>query len=185
MEQMYLDLGQSNFAKPTICNMCGMLYVHGLSEDATQHDRICQDYQLVKRVRTIVEKDLGFHAATSSKNQPRTAYLYVRNKRVVGFANAEVLSQAHVMETLQVRSNTTRKAMVGIHQLWVHAKERNQGIATRLMDAVRASFIFGLVIPVEMLAFSSPTAAGASFARRYVQSKAGKEDCPLLVYDCV
>jgi hypothetical protein len=111
MQQMYLDLGQSNFAKPTICNMCGMLYVHGLSEDATQHDRICQDYQLgvpfqlshprvvgkhgggdvvvevrptdsysfrlkVKRVRTIVEKDLGFHAATSSKNQPRTAYLY-------------------------------------------------------------------------------------------------------------
>ena len=85
---------------------------------------------------------------------------------MVGFANAEVLSQAHVIETLQVRSNTTRKAMVGIHQLWVHAKERNQGIATRLMDAVRASIIFGLVIPVEMLAFSSPTAAGASFARK-------------------
>mmetsp|Transcript_29980 Transcript_29980/g.49497 ORF Transcript_29980/g.49497 Transcript_29980/m.49497 type:complete len:197 (-) Transcript_29980:599-1189(-) len=43
-QQMYLDLGQRDFARQTICQTCGMLYVHGLSEDARQHKKICQDY---------------------------------------------------------------------------------------------------------------------------------------------
>lgn len=41
--QMYLDLGQRNFAKQTICKHCGMLFVHGLDEDAKQHTAICID----------------------------------------------------------------------------------------------------------------------------------------------
>lgn len=44
LEQTYLDLGQGNFGKRTICSTCGMLYVHGLNEDAQQHSRICLDY---------------------------------------------------------------------------------------------------------------------------------------------
>jgi hypothetical protein len=44
LQQMYLDLGQRNFAMQTICQTCGMLFVHGLSEDALQHKKICQDY---------------------------------------------------------------------------------------------------------------------------------------------
>jgi hypothetical protein len=44
LQQMYLDLGQRDFAMQTICQTCGMLFVHGLSEDALQHKKICQDY---------------------------------------------------------------------------------------------------------------------------------------------
>jgi acyl-ACP thioesterase len=44
LEQTYLDLGQKSFAKRSICNTCGMLYVHGLNEDSQQHSRICMDY---------------------------------------------------------------------------------------------------------------------------------------------
>lgn len=44
LEQTYLDLGQGDFGKRTICNTCGMLYVHGLNEDSQQHSRICMDY---------------------------------------------------------------------------------------------------------------------------------------------
>ena len=44
LEQTYLDLGQGDFGKRTICNTCGMLYVHGLDEDSQQHSRICLDY---------------------------------------------------------------------------------------------------------------------------------------------
>lgn len=44
LKQMYLDLGQRDFAKQTICQTCGMLFVHGLSEDAQQHKKICQDF---------------------------------------------------------------------------------------------------------------------------------------------
>jgi len=44
LEQTYLDLGQIDFGKRTICQTCGMLYVHGLNEDSQQHARICMDY---------------------------------------------------------------------------------------------------------------------------------------------
>ena len=44
-QQLYLDLGQRNFAKTMECDLCGMLFVHGLSEDAKRHASICRDYQ--------------------------------------------------------------------------------------------------------------------------------------------
>lgn len=43
--QLYLDLGQTNFGKQTICETCGMLFVHGMSEDAIEHKRVCDDYR--------------------------------------------------------------------------------------------------------------------------------------------
>jgi zinc-finger of acetyl-transferase ESCO len=27
-----------------VCNVCGMLFVHGLAEDAQRHAAVCQDY---------------------------------------------------------------------------------------------------------------------------------------------
>jgi hypothetical protein len=44
-QQMYLDLGQRNFAKRTLCGVCGMMYdAHGAIEDIEQHNRVCKDY---------------------------------------------------------------------------------------------------------------------------------------------
>ena len=43
-KQMYLDLGQRDFGKQTICDTCGMLCVHGLSEDAKEHHKTCRDF---------------------------------------------------------------------------------------------------------------------------------------------
>ena len=216
-QQMYLDLGQENFGKRTICEICGMISVHGLSEDSKEHERICQDYRQgipfqlqrprivgkyecdmvvevrpsdsyaakakVKRVRTIVDNDLGYNS--DDLKEQRSAFLYVRNKRVVGMATVEILSKGYILDnTMLLRSNTPRKAMVGIHQLWVHRNIRKQGIGTRLVDTIRSKFIFGLVVPVEMLAFSSPTEAGATFARKYVSANACEDNCPVLIYDC-
>lgn len=250
LEQTYLDLGQRDFGKRTICSTCGMLYVHGLNEDAQQHSRICLaymkgipfdmsqarvvdsnsvgsivevrgfgtrccvlarhifmlsvssqtkrtssliSYQIrptdsyalrtkVKCVRDIVDRDLGF--VPSDDSAPRTAYLYIVNKRVVGMATAEVIQRAFVLQNSLERSLQPQKAMIGVHQLWVHAKFRKQGVATRLVDAVRANFVFGLTVPKEMLAFSSPTEAGSRFARNYVCGNPSKGTREILVYDC-
>jgi N-acetyltransferase len=97
-------------------------------------------------------------------------------------ASTEVLQHAYRLENSLERSSLPRKAMVGLHQLWVHAKFRSQKVATRLVDAVRTKFIFGLTVPKEMLAFSSPTEAGACFARNYVCGNSS--DSEILVYDC-
>lgn len=44
-KQLYIDLGQRDFAHHTVCPLCGMLYVHGLEDDAKQHSMICNQYQ--------------------------------------------------------------------------------------------------------------------------------------------
>lgn len=100
-------------------------------------------------------------------------------------ATAEIISKAYSLENNLERSCEPTKAMVGIHQLWVHAKYRKEGIGRRLVDAVRAKMVFGLVVPPRLLAFSSPTEAGANFARRYVESLAEEgTTLRVLVYDC-
>lgn len=43
-QQLYLDLGQRNFAANMFCGVCGMMFVHGLAEDAQRHTAECQDY---------------------------------------------------------------------------------------------------------------------------------------------
>jgi len=61
-QQMYLDLGQRDFAKRTLCGVCGMMYVHGLHEDIKQHDRVCKDFVLgvpfkASQARIVVQDD--------------------------------------------------------------------------------------------------------------------------------
>jgi hypothetical protein len=41
-QQLYIDLGQRNFAQPTICSICGMLVVHGLQADIQRHEAVCR-----------------------------------------------------------------------------------------------------------------------------------------------
>lgn len=43
-QQLYLDLGQKNFAQNTECHVCGMLFVYAEPEDAKRHAAVCQDY---------------------------------------------------------------------------------------------------------------------------------------------
>lgn len=131
-------------------------------------------------MKDIVDRDLGF--VSSDETFPRTAYLYIVNKRVVGMASTEVIQHAFCLENALERSSLPRKAMVGVHQLWVHANFRSQKVATRLVDAVRTKFVFGLTVPKAMLAFSSPTEAGARFACNYVCGDSSNSE--ILVYDC-
>lgn len=98
------------------------------------------------------------------------------------------------------RSKESRKASLGIYQIWVHSNYRNRGIARSLVDAARTHLYFGLIVPVDQLAFSSPTESGVKFARRYNSRQRGhekrnssqspsdhhlNEDNEVLVYDCL
>ena len=56
---------------------------------------------------------------------------------------------------------------MGVHQLWCHKSHRNKSIARQLVDAARHKLVYGMVVPHSLVAFSSPTADGAAFARRY------------------
>jgi len=298
--QLYLDLGQSNFAARSICPVCGMMTVHGMAEDDAEHERICSEYRkgvafagwkservvatfggggvglktriglgvgvgvgvglglgmsnnqgkdkskagastsgrivevrptdpvqhrkLVRRVKAIVDQELGFaDSSTTAKRSSsatagddfdfaedveddddsslfgKTAYLYVSNKAVVGFCTVEVIRSAHRlldatpaadgqssggskgnsndMSNLH-RSTKTTRAIMGVHQLWCHLSHRKGKVATRLVDAARSHLVYGMSVPHNMVAFSSPTVAGLTFAKRYVETETP------LIYDC-
>eukprot|EP00903_Cladosiphon_okamuranus_P008301 g7987.t1 len=66
-------------------------------------------------------------------------------------------------------------AVVGILQVWVHQRYRRQGVATRLVDAVRERMVYGISLRRDQMAFSQPTREGQAFATRYTWGK-------LLVY---
>jgi len=186
--------------------------------DSVQHRK------LVRRVKAIVDQELGFaDSSTSAKRSSsvasgdfdfaqdaedddesslfgRTAYLYVSNKAVVGFCTVEVIRSAHRlldatpasdgqssggsegssrndMSDLH-RSTKPTKAIMGVHQLWCHSSHRKGKVATRLIDAARSQWVYGMSVPHGMVAFSSPTVAGLTFAKRYVQTETP------LIYDC-
>jgi N-acetyltransferase len=128
-----------------------------------------------------VDKELGFVSSDDSDSGQRWTYLYIRNRRVIGLVTAESIRYAFLLLDDFKRSQEKQKAIIGIHQMWVHSKFRRQGIASCLVDTVRERMVYGCVIQRDQVAFSSPTFAGASFARQY--SAAGDSQ-DVLVYDC-
>lgn len=44
-QQLYIDLGQRNFAATQICHICGRLVVHGVARDIKEHEKFCHNYQ--------------------------------------------------------------------------------------------------------------------------------------------
>ena len=61
-------------------------------------------------------------------------------------------------------------APFAVRVIWVSAKDRRQGIASRLLDAARSHLRAGSVITRQQLAFVQPTEAGCSLARAYTGS---------------
>lgn len=248
--QLFLDFGQDSFGKQTLCNICGMLRVHGLDEDDVQHDKICKEYQegvthlgwknermvvafngtddrilevrsddpllhrnKVVEVQAIVNKELGFARRQNDDidnavsggggiagDINMTCYLYISKKRVVGLMMVKRIQRAYELlqpsnkETSHYNGDDKRngndnlslsisrslkpsRALLGIHQIWVHKLHRHCGIASKLVSAARDYLIFGMSVPIELIAFSSPTEEGLRFAKRYVGS-----DRPL-IYD--
>ena len=60
-----------------------------------------------------------------------------------------------------------RRATAGIAKIFVHAPQRRRGVATRLLDAVRATLVYGRVVPRAELAATQPTRDGAALFARY------------------
>ncbi|KAH7388566.1 hypothetical protein KP509_16G081900 [Ceratopteris richardii] len=58
-------------------------------------------------------------------------------------------------------------AVCGIRGLWVSKPDRRKGIATGLIDAVRSSFLYGVVLDFSQCAFFQPTSDGKAFAAKY------------------
>ncbi|KAF9430307.1 N-acetyltransferase esco2 [Entomortierella beljakovae] len=65
-------------------------------------------------------------------------------------------------------STTPCPAICGINRIWVSSHCRRQGVASRLLEAVRDRFIYACTLKKSDLAFSQPTGDGKALAQQYL-----------------
>lgn len=89
---------------------------------------------------------------------------------VHGAVVAQAIRAARAVDTADgtVRCcGPARRASAGIAKIFVHAAQRRRGVATRLLDAVRATLVYGRVVPRAELAVTQPTRDGTALFARY------------------
>ncbi|KAM9240312.1 N-acetyltransferase ESCO2 [Leptosomus discolor] len=140
-------------------------------------------------VREIVDNELGFKQAPLSCPAKTKTYLFVANeKMIVGCLVAESIKQAFRVlsepgavpsspgqDALQHHrawrcSAEPEPAVCGVSRIWVFGLRRRKGIARRMVDVVRSTFMYGSYLSTAEIAFSDPTPDGKSFATRYCQT---------------
>ncbi|XP_061603107.1 N-acetyltransferase ESCO2 [Cololabis saira] len=137
-------------------------------------------------VRRIADNELGFQQMTLSKPTQAKTYLFINAERlVVGCLVAEPIRQAYrVLEQPDQHKDMTKdnfmerhrawccstvpeQALCGISRIWVFSLARRTGIATRMIDTIRNTFLYGSHLTKEEIAFSDPTVDGKLFATKY------------------
>ncbi|KOX80378.1 N-acetyltransferase ESCO1 [Melipona quadrifasciata] len=132
-------------------------------------------WKKVKEVLEYVDRDLGLVDTKLSNYEEKKVYLYIRNKAIIGVLVAEHITTAHRMipELLELDCCTAENspAKCGINVVWTDLNHRRQGIATKLIDILRAQFYFGYIMSIDDIAFSVPTPSGKIFAEKYTKTR--------------
>ncbi|XP_039980394.1 N-acetyltransferase ESCO2 [Xiphias gladius] len=142
-------------------------------------------------VRRVADNELGFQQVTLSRPTQAKTYLFINTERmVVGCLVAEPIRQAYRVLEQPDRHKDMKKddfmerhrawccstipeqALCGISRVWVFSLARRQGIATRMLDTVRSTFMYGSHLTKEEIAFSDPTPDGKLFATKYCNTPA-------------
>ncbi|XP_070705662.1 N-acetyltransferase ESCO2 [Pempheris klunzingeri] len=137
-------------------------------------------------VRRVADNELGFQQVTLSRPTQAKTYLFINTERlVVGCLVAEPIRQAYrvleqpdrhkdmMKDDFMERhrawccSTVPEQALCGVSRIWVFSLARRQSIATRMLDTVRSTFVYGSHLTKEEIAFSDPTPDGKLFATKY------------------
>ncbi|KTF93889.1 hypothetical protein cypCar_00004689 [Cyprinus carpio] len=140
-------------------------------------------------VRRIADSELGFQQITLSSPSSAKTYLFINSDRMVvgclvaenirqGFRVLEQQEQAKDMSKEDFMehhrawccSTVPEQAICGVSRIWVFSLMRRKGIATRLLDTVRTTFMYGSHLTKEEIAFSDPTPEGKLFATKYCET---------------
>ncbi|GAB0185238.1 N-acetyltransferase ESCO2 [Grus japonensis] len=139
-------------------------------------------------VQEIVDNELGFKQVPLSCPAKTKIYCFVSNeKMIVGCLVAESIKQAFRVlsepgaapspgqDPLQHHrawrcSTEPEPAVCGVSRIWVFGPRRRNGIARRMVDVVRSTFMYGCYLSTHEIAFSDPTPDGKLFATKYCQT---------------
>lgn len=140
----------------------------------------------LREVKALLDDALGF--VEEDVFLRRGLFVYVADKQAVGCVTVESATRAVPVDPAAPNVELAEDgassdeapstpALVGVCQIWVHPAFRRQKIASRLLDAVRDTFIYGMRIPADAVAFAQPTQDGLALAAAYVAPHA------VLVYE--
>ena len=117
-------------------------------------------------------------------------YLYVRGGKCVGLCLAERITvasrvieagdaaqmqrkaDASISSSISV-SDHREPAILGISRIWTSSIHRKGGIARVLLDCAADTFVYGIRVNKELVAFSQPTESGGLLARRWFGEEYG------------
>ncbi|XP_063218363.1 N-acetyltransferase eco isoform X2 [Bacillus rossius redtenbacheri] len=132
-------------------------------------------WKKVTEVLEVVDRDLGYADGGSGLDiQGSKVFLYVEGRSVVGCLVAQPVSEAHRLQVaagLDTCSRETHPVRCGVSRLWVVASRRRRGVASRLVDCMRANFMYDYILGVEDFAFSVPTVSGKEFGMKYTNKQ--------------
>ena len=111
-------------------------------------------------------------------------YVYMEGSRSVGVCLAERIFEAYKvldepLPTPQTESKSVAPsssvsvsdvccpAILGISRIWTNRGHRRRGIATRLLECACSTFVYGMKIPKDAVAFSQPSESGKLFAENW------------------
>ncbi|KAJ7341397.1 hypothetical protein JRQ81_005449 [Phrynocephalus forsythii] len=141
-------------------------------------------------VRELVDRELGFKQVVLTYPTQTQTYLFVYNEtKIIGCLIAEPVRRAFRVlsepaRTLELPatensldaqrawrcSTKPEEVFCGISRIWVFSLMRRKRIASRLVDVVRRTFLFGSCLSTDEIAFSDPTPDGKLFAAKYCQT---------------
>lgn len=117
----------------------------------------------------------------NGRNSPLTPVRKTKDERVAGFLAAEGIQEANrlVSENPLAICTEFEPAVVGVTRLWVRHEFRKSGVATKLLDTLRANYLkltkssgdSERILKKEEIAFSDPTDDGLIFAQKYTTQK--------------
>jgi len=121
-----------------------------------------------------LEEGTADHVDTPRKVDRYKVYLYLQGHKCLGFCLVERIQRARptlpcapVDDSNLELGAERRPASMGVSRIWVTAEYRRAHVAQRLLDAARKSFVPGLELGKDRVAFSQPTSSGARLARSW------------------
>ncbi|XP_014483060.1 PREDICTED: N-acetyltransferase ESCO2 isoform X2 [Dinoponera quadriceps] len=134
-----------------------------------------QYWKKVSEILTVVDNDLGLADVQLSGYETKKVFLYIREKSVIGVLVAEHIKTAYRMipELIELDCCTAESTPTkcGINVVWTAMSHRRQGIATKLVNILRAKFFYGYVMSLDDIAFSTPSPSGKIFAEKYTKTR--------------
>lgn len=135
-------------------------------------------WRKVEEVLSIVDRDLGFSEVGIRWPDKTKVYMFVAEKKIVGFLLAEAVSSGYKIlpkkdtdsEKTYYCSDVANPVRCGISRIWVLSDYRRKKVASILVDCMRSSFIEYYYLKTNEFAFSDPTLSGIHFASKYMQS---------------